>query len=158
MSKRTHIWLITTDQMRADALGIENASVLTPELDKLVSEGTLFTGAYCASPVCTPSRSSIFTGRYPHVHGAWNIGTALREDELTLCDHLKTANYKTIGIGKMHFRPQMKGDFHKNMKSLLIVTAEELPMERTTDLMNIILRKTIVSGNIWSGLRNVTRK
>lgn len=69
MSKRTHIWLITTDQMRADALGIENASVLTPELDKLASEGTLFTRAYCASPVCTPSRSSIFTGRYPHVHG-----------------------------------------------------------------------------------------
>lgn len=111
MSKRTHIWLITTDQMRADALGIENASVRTPELDKLASEGTLFTGAYCASPVCTPSRSSIFTGRYPHIHGAWNIGTTLREDELTLCDHLKKADYKTIGIGKMHFRPQMKGDF-----------------------------------------------
>lgn len=97
--------------MRADALGIENASVLTPELDQLALEGTLFTGAYCASPVCTPSRSSIFTGRYPHVHGAWNIGTTLREDELTLCDHLKKADYETIGIGKMHFRPQMKGNF-----------------------------------------------
>ncbi|WP_068726995.1 sulfatase-like hydrolase/transferase [Paenibacillus sp. DMB5] len=111
MERKTHIWLITTDQMRADAVGIENATVLTPELDKLAAEGTFFTGAYCASPVCTPSRASIFTGRYPHVHGAWSIGTTLKEDEITLCDHLKKADYKTIGIGKMHFRPQMKEDF-----------------------------------------------
>lgn len=111
MLKKTHIWLITTDQMRADALGFENSAVRTPELDKLAAEGTVFAGGYCASPVCTPSRASIFTGRYPHVHGAWNIGTGLNEDEDTLCDHLKKGDYKTVGVGKMHFRPQMKTDY-----------------------------------------------
>lgn len=111
MTKQTHIWLITTDQMRADAVGFENPKVKTPVLDRIASEGTVFTNAYCASPVCTPSRASIFTGRYPHVHGAWNIGVSLNEDEVTLCDHLKLSGYRTAGVGKMHFRPQCKTGF-----------------------------------------------
>jgi len=108
---KPHIWLITTDQMRADALGFENPFAITPNLDKLASEGTVMAGAYCASPVCTPSRATIFTGRYPHVHGAWNIGVSLSEDEVTLGDHLKKAGYRTVGVGKMHFRPQCRPDF-----------------------------------------------
>lgn len=111
MSKTKHIWLITTDQMRADALGFENAAVITPNLDALAKEGTVFNRAYCASPVCTPSRASIFTGRYPHVHGAWNIGVSLNEEEETLCDHLKKSGYRTVGVGKMHFRQQLKTGF-----------------------------------------------
>ncbi|MFC7680950.1 sulfatase [Paenibacillus sp. GCM10028914] len=111
MTKQTHVWLITTDQMRADTIGFENPKVKTPVLDHLASEGTVFTSAYCASPVCTPSRASIFTGRYPHVHGAWNIGVSLNEDEVTLSDHLKESGYRTVGVGKMHFRPQCKTDF-----------------------------------------------
>lgn len=111
MTQKTHIWMITTDQMRADAMGFENKAVLTPVLDALAAEGTVFSKAYCASPVCTPSRASIFTGRYPHVHGAWNIGISLDEKEVTLCDHLKPLGYRTVGVGKMHFRPQCKTDF-----------------------------------------------
>ncbi|MBO0600643.1 sulfatase-like hydrolase/transferase [Sporosarcina sp. E16_3] len=60
--------------MRADALGIENKNVQTLVLDNLALEGTFFTNACCGSPVCTQSRASIFTRRYPYVHGAWNIG------------------------------------------------------------------------------------
>ena len=111
MSQAKHIWLITTDQMRADALGFENTAVITPNLDELAKEGTVFNRAYCASPVCTPSRASIFTGRYPHVHGAWNIGVSLNEEEETLCDHLKQSGYRTVGVGKMHFRQQLKTGF-----------------------------------------------
>ncbi|WP_136608557.1 sulfatase family protein [Paenibacillus dokdonensis] len=111
MSSKKHIWLITTDQMRGDALGYENPAVITPNLDGLAREGMVFNRAYCASPVCTPSRASIFTGRYPHIHGAWNIGVSLNEDELTLCDHLKQSGYYTIGVGKMHFREQCKTGF-----------------------------------------------
>ncbi|MDQ6418854.1 sulfatase-like hydrolase/transferase [Paenibacillus sp. LHD-117] len=106
--RKTHIWLITTDQMRADAIGMENRDVITPVLDEMAGEGTVFERSYCASPVCTPSRASIFTGRYPHIHGAWNIGVSLNEDEMTLCDHLKKLDYATVGVGKMHFRPQCK--------------------------------------------------
>lgn len=118
--KKKHIWLITTDQMRADALGFENKVVQTPVLDELAAEGTVVTGAYCASPVCTPSRASIFTGRYPHVHGAWNIGVSLDENEVTLCDYLKKDNYRTVGVGKMHFRPQCKTDFSYELEEVAI--------------------------------------
>ncbi|MWV47026.1 sulfatase-like hydrolase/transferase [Paenibacillus sp. HJL G12] len=111
MSNKKHIWLITTDQMRADAQGFENAAVITPHLDALADEGTVFNRAYCASPVCTPSRASIFTGRYPHVHRAWNIGLSLSEEDQTLCDHLKQSGYRTVGVGKMHFRQQLKTGF-----------------------------------------------
>lgn len=108
---KTHIWLITTDQMRADAFGFMHPCVVTPVLDKLAAEGTVYTNAYCASPVCTPSRASIFTGRYPQAHRAWNIGVSLSENEMTLCDHLKQSGYRTVGVGKMHFRPQCKAVF-----------------------------------------------
>lgn len=111
MSKKKHIWLITTDQMRADSIGYENPTVQTPVLDKLAAQSVIFSNAYCTSPVCTPSRASIFTGRYPHVHGAWNIGVSLNEDEVTLCDHLKKQGYRTAGVGKMHFRPQCQQGF-----------------------------------------------
>lgn len=120
MENKTHIWLITTDQMRADAIGFENKAVLTPVLDRLASEGTVFSRAYCASPICTPARASIFTGRYPHTHGAWNVGVSLSEDEATLCDHLKQWDYRTVGIGKMHFRPQCKSGFSKEPEAAII--------------------------------------
>ncbi|OAB47930.1 sulfatase family protein [Paenibacillus antarcticus] len=117
---KTHIWLITTDQMRADAIGTENNTIRTPVLDKLAAEGTVMANAYCASPVCTPSRASIFTGRYPHVHGAWNIGVSLDENEITLGDYLKQEDYRTVGVGKMHFRPQCKTDFSSEPEDVAI--------------------------------------
>ena len=43
----------------------------TPNLDKMASEGLLFTQFYSASPVCSPSRASLLTGRYPPRNGVW---------------------------------------------------------------------------------------
>lgn len=66
-AERPNILWITTDQQRYDtvaALGYEHMH--TPHLDDLVRQGGVaFTRAYCQSPVCTPSRSSFMTGRYP---------------------------------------------------------------------------------------------
>ena len=106
MKKKPNIVLITTDQMRADAIGYINSKVITPNLDMMAKEGAVFTNSFCSSPVCTPSRAGIFTGRYPMNTGAWNIGTCLDENEITLADWLKGEGYYNIGVGKMHFRPQ----------------------------------------------------
>ena len=105
---RPNIILITADQMRADHMGCAGAPVLTPNLDRLAARGTAFDRAFCVSPVCTPSRAAIFTGRYPHCTGAWNIGVSMNEDELTLCDHLRPLGYRSVAVGKMHFRPECK--------------------------------------------------
>lgn len=108
MNKKPNILLITADQMRSDSVGYINETVKTPVLDKLAKEGAVFTNSFCTSPVCTPSRAAIFTGRYPMNTGAWNIGTTLNEEEITLADHLKKEDYFNIAVGKMHFRPQLK--------------------------------------------------
>lgn len=94
--------------MRADSIGYINDEVKTPVLKELSENGTVFTNSFCTTPVCTPSRASIFTGRYPMNIGAWNIGTELNESEITLADYLKEENYFNVASGKMHFRPQLK--------------------------------------------------
>lgn len=108
MNKKPNILLITADQLRADSLGFSNKKVKTPVLDSLAEKGYIFTNSFCSSPVCTPSRASIFTGRYPMNIGAWNIGTCLNEDEITMADWLKEEGYFNIAVGKMHLRPQLK--------------------------------------------------
>lgn len=106
---RPNILLITTDQQHFSALGAVNDTIKTPNLDRLCARGTRFDRAYCASPVCTPSRASIITGLYPSQHGAWTIGVKLPEDVPTLGGHLSAAGYKTGLIGKAHFQP-LAGD------------------------------------------------
>lgn len=101
-----HIILITADQMRACDMGFMGAPVHTPNLDELARRGAVLTNAFCVSPVCTPSRAALFTGRYPHSTGAWNIGVAMNEDELTLCDHINPLGYRCVAHGKMHLRPE----------------------------------------------------
>ncbi|MFP4380569.1 MAG: sulfatase [Candidatus Sumerlaeia bacterium] len=107
MSRTPHIIIITADQMRADAMEPAGDNyAITPNLSRLAARGTLFKRAYCAVPTCTPSRTALFTGRYPHVTNTWQVGTILSDYETTLCDMLKPRGYRNVAIGKMHFRPQ----------------------------------------------------
>lgn len=108
--KKPNILMIMADQMRADCMGFQNPDIKTPNLDALAARGTVFERAYCSSPVCTPSRGSILTGRYPQCNGAWNIGVAVREEEITIADLALKAGYHTGVSGKTHFRPQCKPD------------------------------------------------
>lgn len=65
--RRPNILFIMTDQQFADAMScrIGKRHIRTPAMDGLAATGTLFSRAYCSNPLCVPSRSSIFTGRYP---------------------------------------------------------------------------------------------
>src|SRR3954451_15441102 len=61
---------ILTDNHGAWTLGCYgNKEILTPNIDKLAAEGTLFTRAYCDNPVCSPSRATFLTGLIPSQHG-----------------------------------------------------------------------------------------
>ena len=63
---RPNVLLVVTDQQRFDTLGCYgNDYIDTPNLDKFAAGGVLFQRAYCQSPVCTPSRASFLTDRYP---------------------------------------------------------------------------------------------
>lgn len=103
--KRPNILLITSDQQHWNTIGAFNSEIKTPNLDRLVREGTTFKRAYCPNPTCTPSRASIVTGMYPSQHGAWTLGTKLLEDRHCVGDDFQKAGYRTSLIGKAHFQP-----------------------------------------------------
>ncbi|MGQ9454462.1 MAG: sulfatase family protein [Armatimonadota bacterium] len=120
-SPRPNILLITSDQQHWNTLGFLNPEVLTPVLDRLASEGTFFTRAYCVNPTCTPTRASIITGRYPSQHGAWSLGTKLPETELTIGEILSRAGYRTALIGKAHFQPLASTEEYSSLESYPIM-------------------------------------
>jgi len=100
----------------------------TPNIDRLAKEGMRFTSGYAACPVCSPTRASILTGKYPVRTGITNyIGgnragklppapnaDHLALEEITLAEAFRAAGYKTFFAGKWHlggeaFSPQAQG-------------------------------------------------
>src|SRR5579862_4498609 len=105
-SRLNVLWIVGDDHA-AHAVGCYgNKHVRTPNLDRLAAGGMRFDRAFCNSPVCTASRQSFITGRYPRTIGVTQLQTALPEKEPTLADMLKPAGYLTAAIGKMHFNSQ----------------------------------------------------
>lgn len=102
---KPNILLITSDQQHWTTLGVINPHIKTPNLDRLARMGTRFDRAYCPNPTCTPTRASLITGMYPSQHGAWSLGTKLREDLPTIGSLLGAEGYATHLIGKAHFQP-----------------------------------------------------
>jgi len=111
MQTRPNILLITTDQQRFDALGINNpsTSLQTPICDQLAATGTNFTRAYATCPVCIPARRSLISGLHPHTHGLRHYQDFLDWDPpFTLPGLLKNSGYHTALVGKLHLHPQRK--------------------------------------------------
>jgi len=104
-SSKPNILLITSDQQHWQTLGVNNPRIKTPNLDRLAREGLVCDRAYCPNPTCSPSRSSMITGRYPSQHGCWTIGVKLPEETPTLGDALQQQGYGTTLVGKAHFQP-----------------------------------------------------
>ena len=84
-----------------------NPTVRTPNLDQLATQGVRFDGAFASAPQCSPSRASLFTGRWPHSNGvlglthgdfAWD----LNDGERHLARELSTVGYRTTLIGVHH--------------------------------------------------------
>jgi choline-sulfatase len=102
MSQPNILW-ICSDQQRWDTLGCTgNKYVRTPVLDELAANGTVFHHAYSQSPVCTPSRASFLTGRYPCTTRCRQNGQDIPETEILLPRLLRDAGYSCGLSGKLH--------------------------------------------------------
>ena len=100
---RPNILFICTDQQRFDSLGCYgNEHAITPTLDRLAKDGVLFEQCYVQSPVCSPSRASLLTGRYVHGHGLWANGASLPEHLPLFPKALAEAGYDCGLVGKWH--------------------------------------------------------
>lgn len=107
VQKKPHVIFIMTDQQRGDALGcMGNKSVITPNIDKLAEEGTLFVSGYTASPSSTPARAGLLTGFSPWHHGMLGYGRVAGKYKYEMPQALRDLGYYTFGIGKMHWYPQ----------------------------------------------------
>lgn len=104
--KRPNILFLCTDQQRGDSLNCTGASwAVTPNLDKLASDGALFKNCYVQNPVCSPSRASLFTGKYVANHGLYANGVPLPKHQKMFTLTLAEAGYDCGMIGKQHLSP-----------------------------------------------------
>ena len=103
---KRNILLITTDQMRYDALGCNGGKVArTPTLDSLAASGINYRRAHNQNVVCMPARATIITGQHVATHGVWMNGVSLPEDTPTIAHWLNEHGYRTALLGKAHFEP-----------------------------------------------------
>jgi arylsulfatase A-like enzyme len=82
-----------------------HADVSSPRLDQLAAEGFLFTHAHATAPLCSPSRGSLFTGRYPHSNGLVGLahhGWEYRADVRTLPQIMSDSGWRTTLFGMQH--------------------------------------------------------
>jgi arylsulfatase A-like enzyme len=114
-----NILLLISDDHSSFSLGCYGSSVRTPNLDKLAAGGVRFTNAFVASPQCSPSRSAVLTGRWPHQTNTSRLHIPLREEFPTIIDRLKSAGFHTGGFKKHHLGPPLRErfDFYRNDKN-----------------------------------------
>jgi len=109
---RPNILFITTDQQHARLMSCAGDEyVNTPNLDKLAARGIRFENAYCANPVCVPSRYSMISGYMPHVFDDLETNRKKSKEKPIIADYVDTptlgtifkeAGYETLYGGKLH--------------------------------------------------------
>tara|TARA_B110000046_G_scaffold3758_1_gene4027 strand:- start:1967 stop:3703 length:1737 start_codon:yes stop_codon:yes gene_type:complete len=117
-NKTPNVIIIMTDDQGFGDLGInQNPNIITPNIDKFANKSIQFNNFF-VSPVCAPTRSSLMTGRYSlrtGVRDTYNGGAIMSNNETTIAEILRKANYATGIFGKWHlgdnypFRPSEQG-------------------------------------------------
>jgi len=100
-----NILVFYIDDLRAELGCYGSETAITPNIDKLATEGVLFNKAYTQQAICAPSRMSTLTGLRPESLGIYSIFTPLRKvhkDVVTLPQLFKGNGYKTISTGKVY--------------------------------------------------------
>ena len=105
-AEKPNVLLIVCDDLNDYVEGFGgHPDAVTPNMARLARSGVRFTQAHCNSPICAPSRASLFTGIYPHHSGCygftkWDTYEILKNSR-TMMDHFRANGYTTLGTGKL---------------------------------------------------------
>ena len=95
--------IIYGETQGANVVGVYgHEGVQTPNIDLLAQNSTLFTRGYTTCPLCTPARSGMFSGIYPHTNGAWTNNLPMGDNIKTMGQRFQAAGYHTAYTGKWH--------------------------------------------------------
>jgi len=102
-SSKPNFLFIICDQLGLDAISAHGCTdVHTPNIDRLVRGGTTFMESHSTNPVCSPARSSLFTGRMPVETGVITNGRAIHDSVPNMGQWLRPRGYETVYCGKWH--------------------------------------------------------
>ena len=102
-NRKPNLILFLPDQQRADTLACYGGvKVHAPNLNKLAAESLVFERTYVTHPVCTPSRSSLMTGTWPHINGCTRNSVPLDRRFRVFPELMQDQDYRTAYIGKWH--------------------------------------------------------
>ena len=102
------IFILTDDQGSVDVNSYGATDLATPNMDKLINDGVKFTRFYVGSPICSPSRATLLTGRTPHSAGVpGNVSSipgkeGMPTEQFTIAEMMRNAGYSTGHVGKWH--------------------------------------------------------
>jgi arylsulfatase A-like enzyme len=101
--RKPNLILFLPDQQRADTIACYGGKkVHAPNLNKLAAESVVFERAYVTHPVCTPSRSSLMTGTWPHINGCTRNSVSLDRRFRSFAELIDDKDYRPAYMGKWH--------------------------------------------------------
>ncbi len=143
------ILLLADDLGHGDLSSFGSPAVKTPNLDRLAVEGMKFTSFYSASAVCSPTRASVLTGRYPLRFGITkhfnDVDLWLPETSTTVAELLRGAGYTTIHVGKWHL-----GGLHVDAEGRRL-TGQPGPRQHGFDFYQTQIEQQPLRGKMGSG-------
>ena len=103
-TEKKNVLFIVVDDLKPLLGSYGYNEIISPNIDRLASEGVLFSKAYSQQAICTASRMSFITGMRPDYTKIWDLSTKLREtrpDIITIPQYFKENGYETVGMGKV---------------------------------------------------------
>lgn len=106
-ANKPNVLFIAVDDLRPELGCYGNKVVKTPNIDRIAARGIVFNHAYCQQAVCSPSRTSLLTGRRPDATKVWDLETHFRvalPDAITLPQHFKMNGYHCAALSKIYHK------------------------------------------------------